>query len=115
MINKASPSGSSRRFDRKDEFQIRSIASTAGIVLRNSLIFQQTIISRKKVNTLLDIAVSLTRTTELQKLLYVMRTECKRLLSADKCTVFLLDQQKPVRAFLEKGGGKTVRTQNIRQ
>lgn len=81
------------KFDRQDEFNVKLLASTAGVVLRNALIHDSAVYARQRMNALLGVSKMLNSEKNLTNLIGIMMKEAKRLLDVDKCTVFLLDEQ----------------------
>ena len=91
-------------FDRRDDFEAQMLASIAGIVLRNALVFKAAMNSRNKMNMLLSFSRKLNSQRTLNDLIMEMQKEAKTLVNSDKCTVFFLDTN--TNELWSKGKGK---------
>ncbi|KND03467.1 uncharacterized protein SPPG_00950 [Spizellomyces punctatus DAOM BR117] len=101
-VNKVSTNGNPMYFNHEDEFLIKALAQTAGVIIKNGQIYETMMKTQKKVEVLLETTRSLGSTLELDHLIKMIMDSAKELLSADRCTLFLRDSEgKYLRAHIQ--------------
>ncbi|KAJ3323306.1 hypothetical protein HDU76_013686 [Blyttiomyces sp. JEL0837] len=101
-VNKIGPNGSLQFFNHEDEYLLKTLGKQAGIIINNAQIYAQMKKTQKKVEVLLETTRSLGSTLELDLLIKMIMDAAKELLSADRCTLFLIDSKgKQLRAHIQ--------------
>lgn len=94
-LNKRKQGGTgSDRFDGEDERVMRTLAHHAGLSLRNSQLYQTSLLTQRRIQVLLEVASQLASELETTSLITQIMTKARDLLDADRCTLFLLDAEK---------------------
>ncbi|KAJ3300723.1 hypothetical protein HK104_006021 [Borealophlyctis nickersoniae] len=102
VVNKAGFDGTPMYFNEEDEFLLRKLAKTAGIIINNMQMYETMRNTQKKVEVLLETTRSLGSTLELDQLIRMIMDAAKGLLNADRCTLFLTDaEKKQLRAHIQ--------------
>jgi len=83
--------GSVIPFNETDEDMIMMLAQQAGIALHNAEMFQQTVSSNAKINSMLEIIKALNSDLGINSLMFTITNRAHQLVEADRCTMFLLD------------------------
>ncbi|RKP17717.1 hypothetical protein ROZALSC1DRAFT_30510, partial [Rozella allomycis CSF55] len=78
----------------EDVFLLKHLALQVGIVIGNTRSYETIKNTQKKVEVLLGTTKSLSSELELEKLIQAIMQAAKDLLGADRCTLYLIDQEK---------------------
>ena len=90
MLNKR---GGVARFTSDDEALLDMYSIFSGIGLHNSQLYDQSVRESKKARTLLQVSTALSSTLQLFELIQVIMQSARKLLNADRCTLFLIDEE----------------------
>eukprot|EP01116_Phalansterium_solitarium_P020028 TRINITY_DN5788_c0_g1_i1.p1 TRINITY_DN5788_c0_g1~~TRINITY_DN5788_c0_g1_i1.p1 ORF type:complete len:1275 (+),score=428.42 TRINITY_DN5788_c0_g1_i1:108-3932(+) len=91
-------------FTKEDEEVLRAFSIFCGIALRNAALYKQAIQSQHKTKALLDVAVALSSETNIQPLLRSIMKHARRLVKADRFSLFMLDpDNKELRSQVAEG------------
>jgi GAF domain-containing protein len=82
------------KFNDEDEMMLATFAAQAAIAVKNAKLFQQTEAALRTSDALLEITTALSQELKLMPLLRLIVGKVQKLLDAERCTVFLVDQQK---------------------
>ncbi|KAJ3209007.1 hypothetical protein HDU67_006422 [Dinochytrium kinnereticum] len=101
-VNKIGQNGVLQPFNHEDEFLLKTLCKQAGIIINNAQMYDTMKKTQKKVEVLLETTRSLGSTLELDLLVKMIMDAAKELLSADRCTLFLIDSKgKQLRAHIQ--------------
>ncbi|KAI8815296.1 hypothetical protein BJ742DRAFT_876179 [Cladochytrium replicatum] len=92
-VNKIGSNGQLQYFKQEDEYLLRCMARQAGIILKNAEMFDAMQKTQKKVEVLLDTTKMLGSTVEISRLVKLIMDAAKDLLTADRCSLFLADDE----------------------
>ena len=81
-------------FNDEDIFLIKHMAMHSGIIIENAKSYDTIRKTQKKVEVLLGTTRSLSSELELEKLIQAIMQAARELLTADRCTLFLIDNEK---------------------
>eukprot|EP00002_Diphylleia_rotans_P025555 TRINITY_DN5053_c0_g1_i1.p1 TRINITY_DN5053_c0_g1~~TRINITY_DN5053_c0_g1_i1.p1 ORF type:complete len:1348 (+),score=245.05 TRINITY_DN5053_c0_g1_i1:52-4095(+) len=99
MINK-----SSGPFNEEDEELLHAFCTHAAVAIRNSRIYKQKQEEREKFQALAQIMDVISSEHDLDPLVPILRLKSRELLDADKCTLFIVDEEnKSMRTRLAEG------------
>ena len=87
-------SGDAVAFTIHDEMLVEHLASQVGIILRNTVLFEEVRESQRKVRSLLEIVRSLHSNMGTQSLVFTVTERTPALVGADRCTCFLVDKKR---------------------
>lgn len=93
-LNKRKPGGGIETFDGEDERVMKTLAHHAGLSLRNSRLYQTSLLAQRRIQVLLEVASQLASELETTSLITQIMTKARDLLDADRCTLFLLDAER---------------------
>ena len=92
LLNKLTDDGQPIPFDSQDERSFREFASSIGIILESCNSFYIAARNQKGVSSLLKAISSLEQSLELEKTLQSVMDEARDLMSADRSTLWLIDE-----------------------
>ncbi|KAJ1558907.1 hypothetical protein HK096_006579, partial [Nowakowskiella sp. JEL0078] len=93
-VNKLGTNGQLQFFNPEDEFLLKTLGRQAGIILKNAEMYETMKKTQRKVEVLLETTRMLTSTLEINTLVKMIMDAAKDLLTADRCSLFLLDEQQ---------------------
>jgi adenylate cyclase len=93
-INRFGQDGSYESFNENDEFLLKTLGKTLGIVMTNARAMERMTEMNKKVKVLLDTTRFLSSTLDFDTLIKMIMEAAKELLNADRCTLFLKDDAR---------------------
>lgn len=93
LLNKQLDSGQIVPFDSQDERSFREFASSIGIILESCNSFYIAARNQKGVSSLLKAISSLEQSLDLEKTLQSVMDEARDLMSADRSTLWLIDEE----------------------
>jgi adenylate cyclase len=109
LLNKLDPNSRSIAFDSQDERSFKEFASSIGIILESCNSFYVAARNQKGVSSLLKAISSLEQSLDLQKTLQSVMAEARDLMSADRSTLWLIDETKnELWSKVRSGDGKTL-------
>ncbi len=80
-------------FDPSDELLFRALASQTAIAVENFQLYQRMVSSQEKVMTLLDVAVAVSQTLDLETLMGKIVAKISEVLHAERSSLFLIDPE----------------------
>jgi GAF domain-containing protein len=86
-----------RAFDASDEMILRMFAAHAAVAVKNSRLFAEAQRALRKSDALLEVTNAITREMDLPPLINVIVNKTQLLLTAERCTVWLVDDEKEER------------------
>ncbi|MEO1520562.1 MAG: GAF domain-containing protein [Cyanobacteria bacterium J06633_2] len=96
-------------FDKRDEQMFRQFADSIGIILESCNSFYIAARNQKGVHALLRAAACLAQSLDLEKTLQAVMDEARKLMKADRSTLFLLDtNQKQLWSRVAAADGETI-------
>ena len=84
--------GASVPFSESDEEVLKILASQSGIALHNAQMYEQRTRSENKVRSLLDVIEAMHSDLGINSLMFTITHRAHSLVEADRCTMFLLDE-----------------------
>ncbi|RZM81818.1 GAF domain-containing protein [Leptolyngbya iicbica] len=109
LLNKLDPSNQPTAFDSQDERSFREFASSIGIILESCNSFYVAARNQKGVSSLLKAISSLEQSLDLEKTLQSVMAEARDLMSADRSTLWLIDETtNELWSKVKSGDGKTM-------
>lgn len=78
-------------FSEQDEMICSHLSGQLGIILRNALLYEQSVTEKAKVRAMLDIAKSLHNDMGMNSLMFTITERTPALADADRCTMYLVD------------------------
>eukprot|EP00002_Diphylleia_rotans_P033883 TRINITY_DN7243_c0_g1_i11.p1 TRINITY_DN7243_c0_g1~~TRINITY_DN7243_c0_g1_i11.p1 ORF type:complete len:1023 (+),score=239.10 TRINITY_DN7243_c0_g1_i11:112-3180(+) len=95
-INKMTQEGfpSSHGFSNLDDQCLQIIASQTGILLRNAKLYKASVTTQHRISVILELSRQLSSELNLKSLCRVIMQKARELLKADRCTLFLVDQER---------------------
>ncbi|KAJ3122018.1 hypothetical protein HK098_003173 [Nowakowskiella sp. JEL0407] len=101
-VNKIGQSGQWLYFNQEDEYLLRKLGRQAGIILKNAEMYDTMKKTQRKVEVLLETTRMLSSTVEINTLVKLIMDAAKDLLTADRCSLFLADEeQKQLRGHIQ--------------
>lgn len=79
-------------FDSEDEALLHTFAAQAVLAVHNSMLFGATKRARQQSDALLEVTKALSSELNIEALLRIIVTKVQKLLSSDRCTVFIVDK-----------------------
>ncbi|KAH6578111.1 hypothetical protein BASA60_003793 [Batrachochytrium salamandrivorans] len=102
LVNKLGPNGKNEYFTHEDEYLLKVLGISAGAMMANANIYENMLNTQKKVEVLLETTRSLGSILDIDVLVKMIMQSAKDLLSADRCTLFLNDnEQKQLLALIQ--------------
>eukprot|EP00395_MALV-II_sp_L67-2_P000418 gene418-372_t len=97
-------------FSKADEVVIENFMQLVGITLRNVEVYKDAIAHCKRAQGMLSMLNSLPKNLGSQSMILTITMHANKLVQADQCTVYLLDEQKnQLWSVAAAGGGKDMR------
>jgi len=112
MLNKKTKqgAGSWQAFDESDEEVLNALASQAAIALENSQVTSAISKAQNLNKDLMSVSMAVSSQQDLSTLFPTIMNHAKELLGADRCTLFLLDEDKDELWSLVANGTQEIRT-----
>lgn len=82
------------QFDKEDEVMLATFSAQAAVAVRNSKLLQATEAARLRSEALLRVSHHMSKELNLGKLLNVIMSEVQPLLKAQRCTLFIVDEER---------------------
>ncbi|KAH6572343.1 hypothetical protein BASA60_006690 [Batrachochytrium salamandrivorans] len=102
LVNKLGPNDKNEYFTHEDEYLLKVLGISAGAMMVNANIYENMLNTQKKVEVLLETTRSLGSILDIDVLVKMIMQSAKDLLSADRCTLFLNDnEQKQLLALIQ--------------
>ncbi|KAH6596560.1 hypothetical protein BASA50_005045 [Batrachochytrium salamandrivorans] len=102
LVNKLGPNDKNEYFTHEDEYLLKVLGISAGAMMANANIYENMLNTQKKVEVLLETTRSLGSILDIDVLVKMIMHSAKDLLSADRCTLFLNDnEQKQLLALIQ--------------
>lgn len=79
-------------FDAEDEVVLQTFAAQAALAVRNSVLFERTKKAWQQADALLEVTKALSSELNIEQLLQIIVQRVTKLLSSDRCTVFVVDR-----------------------
>lgn len=102
-------------FDSSDENVLRMFSAQAAIAVKNSRLFAEAQRALKKSDALLEVTHAISQELVLAPLINIIVTKIQQLLTAERCTVFLVDEDSQTMwstASMSHGMGSTLPIDN---
>eukprot|EP00743_Colponemidia_sp_Colp-15_P002420 GILK01002624.1.p1 GENE.GILK01002624.1~~GILK01002624.1.p1 ORF type:complete len:467 (-),score=88.93 GILK01002624.1:77-1432(-) len=96
-------------FSKRDEVLINHLASSAGVTLRNSEVYQAAVVSEARAQGLLKLVRSMSQDLGVQSLLLAITHHATELVQADRCTVFVVDARRDALISISTDSGAEIR------
>ena len=112
MLNKKTKHGGNawQAFDESDEEVLNALASQAAIALENSQVTSAISKAQNLNKDLMSVSMAVSSQQDLSTLFPTIMNHAKELLGADRCTLFLLDEDKDELWSLVANGTQEIRT-----
>lgn len=81
-------------FDQGDETLLNTFCAQAALAVRNANLFEKTQKALKQSDALLEVTTALSQELNLGQLVKIICAKVQELLSAERCTVFIVDKEK---------------------
>eukprot|EP01006_Ploeotia_vitrea_P040268 TRINITY_DN66418_c10_g1_i1.p1 TRINITY_DN66418_c10_g1~~TRINITY_DN66418_c10_g1_i1.p1 ORF type:complete len:1178 (+),score=714.93 TRINITY_DN66418_c10_g1_i1:110-3643(+) len=81
-------------FDEEDETLLATFAAQSAVAVKNSRLFEKTEAALRRSDALLDVTNALAKELKLGELMTVLVSKVSNLLQAERCTVFIVDEEK---------------------
>ncbi|KAH6566784.1 hypothetical protein BASA62_006491 [Batrachochytrium salamandrivorans] len=102
LVNKLGPNGKNEYFTHEDEYLLKVLGISAEAMMANANIYKNMLNAQKKLEVLLETTRSLGSILDIDVLVKMIMQSAKDLLSADRCTLFLNDnEQKQLLALIQ--------------
>ncbi len=109
LLNKLDPNNQPTTFDSQDERSFREFASSIGIILESCNSFYVAARNQKGVSSLLKAISSLEQSLDLEKTLQSVMEEARDLMSADRSTLWLINEKtNELWSKVKSGDGQTL-------
>ena len=82
------------KFDVEDETLLATFSAQAAVAVKNSRLFERTLAAQKRSDALLEVTNALSKELKLGPLIRVVVAKVQDLLQAQRCTVFIVDDEK---------------------
>jgi len=96
-------------FNHIDELLMGHLTQHVGIALRNAEVYRDAIVTSERANGLLHMIQSLSQDLGTQSTILTITMHANQLVQADRCTVFLVDEQKQQLWSVSTDSGKEIR------
>ncbi len=81
-------------FDKMDETMLATFSAQAAVAVKNSRLFEQTDAALRRSDALLEVTNALSKELKLGPLIKIIVDKVQKLLHAERCTVFIVDEGK---------------------
>ncbi|CAD7936718.1 unnamed protein product [Amoebophrya sp. A120] len=96
-------------FSAIDELLLGHLTQHAGIALRNAEVYRDAIVASERANGLLHVIQALSQDLGTQSTILTITMHASELVQADRCTVFLVDENKDQLWSVSSDSGKEIR------
>ena len=80
-------------FTQEDNMLMGHLSSQLGVILRNCILFERTLVAKQKVSSMLDICKSLQGDMGMNSLMFTITEQTPKLMDCDRCTVYMVDNR----------------------